>query len=38
MPASFVIDRQGRVIKSYLGDLDFVKFEALLVAALKEAA
>ncbi len=38
VPTSFVIDRQGRVIKSYLGELDFVKFEALLVAALKEAA
>lgn len=38
VPTSFVIDRQGRVIKRYLGELDFVKFEALLVAALKEAA
>ena len=37
VPTSFVIDRQGRVIKRYLGELDFVKFEALLVAALKEA-
>jgi peroxiredoxin len=38
VPTSFVIDKQGRVIKSYLGELDFVKFEALLQAALKEAA
>ena len=38
VPTSFVIDKQGRIIKSYLGELDFVKFEALLVAALKEAA
>ena len=38
VPTSFVIDKQGRVIKSYLGELDFVNFEALLVAALKEAA
>ena len=37
VPTSFVIDRQGRVIKSYLGELDFVKFEALLVAELKQA-
>ena len=38
VPTSFVIDRQGRIIKSYLGELDFVKFHALLEAALKEAA
>ena len=38
VPTSFVIDRQGRIIKSYLGELDFVKFNALLEAALKEPA
>ncbi len=38
VPTSFVIDKQGRIIKSYLGELDFVKFRALLEAALKEAA
>ena len=38
VPTSFVIDKQGRIIKSYLGELDFVKFQALLEAALKEAA
>lgn len=38
VPISFVIDRQGRIIKSYLGELDFPKFEALLQSALKEAA
>ena len=38
VPTSFVIDKQGRVIKSYLGELDFVKFQVLLETALKEAA
>lgn len=38
VPTSFVIDKQGRIIKSYLGELDFVKFQALLETALKEAA
>ena len=38
VPTSFVIDKRGRIIKSYLGELDFVKFQALLEAALKEAA
>ena len=38
VPTSFVIDKQGRIIKSYLGELDFVKFQVLLEAALKEAA
>ena len=38
VPTSFVIDKKGRIIKSYLGELDFVKFQTLLEAALKEAA
>ena len=38
VPTSFVIDKQGRIIKSYLGELDFAKLQTLLEAALKEAA
>ena len=38
VPTSFVINKQGRIIKSYLGELDFVKFQMLLDTALKEAA
>ena len=38
VPTSFVIDKRGRIIKSYLGELDFAKLQTLLEAALKEAA
>ena len=38
VPSSFVIDRQGRIIRSYVGALDFAKLRPILEAALKEPA
>jgi len=36
-PTTFVIDKKGRIIKSYLGEPDFAALHALLDAALKES-
>ena len=36
-PTSFLIDRQGRIVKQYLGTPDMQQFHALLEAKLKEA-
>ena len=38
VPASFVIDRQGRIIMSQLGELDFAKLAVVLEDALKAPA
>ena len=37
-PTTFIIDKQGRIIKSYLGELDYPKLDKLLDSALKEPA
>ena len=37
-PTTFIVDKKGRIIKSYLGEPDFDKLHALLDAALKEAS
>jgi peroxiredoxin len=37
-PTTFIVDKKGRIIKSYLGEPDFAKLHALLDAALKEAS
>lgn len=38
VPASFVIDRRGRIILTQLGELDFDKLHPILEIALKEPA
>ena len=38
VPASFLIDRRGRVLMTQLGEIDFAKLKPLLEAALKEPA
>jgi peroxiredoxin len=38
IPSTFIIDRKGRIIKSYLGEMDSEKLNALLEAALRESA
>jgi len=37
-PTSFLIDKQGRIVKQYLGEPDFAAFQALVAQKLKEAA
>jgi peroxiredoxin len=37
-PASFLIDRQGRVLKRYLGEPDWAEFHALIEKALQDPA
>ena len=36
VPASYLIDRRGRVVMTQLGEIDFAKLKPLLEAALKE--
>jgi len=38
IPTTFIIDRKGRIIKSYLGEPDQAALHELLDGALKEAA
>ena len=35
-PATFVIDRRGKIVRQYLGEPDFARLHALLEAKLKE--
>jgi peroxiredoxin len=37
-PASFLIDKHGRVVKRYLGEPDWAEFHALVEQALKDPA
>ena len=37
-PTTFIVDKKGRIIKSYMGEPDFAKLHTLLDAALKEAS
>ena len=36
-PTTFVLDRQGRILKRYLGEPDWAQFHALLNKALEPA-
>jgi peroxiredoxin len=36
-PTSMLIDKQGRIVQTYLGEPDFEKFQALVEKLLKEA-
>lgn len=36
-PTTFLVDKKGRIIKSYLGEPDFGKLNTLIDAALKES-
>jgi peroxiredoxin len=35
-PATFIIDRRGRIVKQYLGELDFTRLDALVADKLRE--
>ncbi len=37
-PTTFIIDKKGRIIKSYVGEIDYDQLSLLLEAALKEPA
>jgi peroxiredoxin len=37
VPTTFLIDRQGRIVKSWLGEIDFSKLDGILADALKSS-